>query len=174
MGGGRKRRERDGDRKRADVHLSCIIVLNASTAVLVLETMWGMGRLVLLKSQSDFAPLLPLLFSDYINTHTHTHNPRMNSSGRSQPSSFLWTKLFLNKVLMALTSSSNKPFPPIREDCGAGLSQGLWVLQRKRPDSPWLLPHLLSVFPLFLLLSLTQSQTFSSHLSRSIFSFLSL
>lgn len=31
--------KRDGDRQRADVHLSCIIVLNASTAVLVLETM---------------------------------------------------------------------------------------------------------------------------------------
>lgn len=40
----------------------------------------------------------------------------MNSSGRSQPSSFLWTQLFLNKVLMVLTSSSNKPFPPISED----------------------------------------------------------
>lgn len=43
----------------------------------------------------------------------------MNSSGRSQPS-FLWTRLFLNKVLMVLTSSSNKPFPPIRADCRAG------------------------------------------------------
>lgn len=37
--GRRQKKERDGDRKRADVHLSCIIVLNASTSVLVLETM---------------------------------------------------------------------------------------------------------------------------------------
>lgn len=56
-----------------------------------------------------------------LNTPTHTtHYPPVNSSGRSQPPSFLWTQLFLNKVLMVLTSSSNKPFPPIREDCGAG------------------------------------------------------
>ena len=67
-----------------------------------------------------------------------------------------------------------------------GLGRGLWVLQRKRPDSPWLLPLslsfslslslCLSVFPLFLpplslqislsqwllalLLSLTRSRTF--------------
>lgn len=163
MRGGRKRRIETARSREStgDVHLSCIIAVNASAAILALETMWGGGRWVLLKSLSDsssFSSLLPLLFSNFINTHIHkkatlsfsnsgrfisfclphthtTHNP-MNSSGRSQLSSFLWTQLFLNKVLMVLTSSSNKPFPPIREDCEAGL----WVLQRKRPDSPWLLP----------------------------------
>ena len=145
MGGGRKRRRRRERENTVDVHLSCIIAANASAAILALETMWGGAWWVLLKSQSDSSSsssssssLLPLLFSDYINTHTHTHThthktlslsltsssshthtlthtllhyPPMNSSGRSQPSSFLWTQLFLNKVLMVLTSSSNKPLP---------------------------------------------------------------
>lgn len=70
------------------------------------------------------------------NACAHTAFARIPQEGASLPSLFLWTQLLLNKVLMVLTFSSNKPFPPIREDFGAGLSQGLWVLQRKRPDSP--------------------------------------
>lgn len=76
MRGGRKRR-RETARSResmVDVHLSCIIAVNASTAILALETMWGGGRWVLLKSLTDsssFSSLLPLLFSKFINAHTH-------------------------------------------------------------------------------------------------------
>lgn len=147
----------EGSEEEADIHLSCIIAANASGAILASETPWGGGWWVLLKSptHSSSSSSCCRSFLATISTHTHTHTQARECAcththtalvwipqeGVSRPSSFLWTQLLLNKVLMVLTSSSNKLFPPIREDFEAGLSRGLWVLQRKRPDSPWLLPH---------------------------------
>lgn len=101
-----------------------------------------------------------------VSSQWHTHKPTIPrwipQEGVSP--SFLWTQLFLNKVLMVLTSSSNKPFASISEDCGAGAQprpvgiteETSWfslITPLLHPPSGCLSVHLsvcLSWFPLFL------------------------
>ena len=68
------RKEADG--LRVDVHLSCIIVLNARAAILASETMLGRG---VAGSSLNHNPI-PLLAAAPLVTHTHTRSTTISTN----------------------------------------------------------------------------------------------